>query len=343
MREATSYTPQAAGSSSCREIPPCASLLLDSRRLSERAPKERPLTELLMRWTHNETAARLAVLAVVTLVILGVVRLFQPYLARGIKETSTRYRTRRFANLVGYLAILIAAISIFSDQLGVLGVALGVAGAGIAFALQELVASVAGWFVIAFGRFYKVSDRIQLGGIRGDVVEIGVLRTTLLESGDWEKGGEHTGAMVRVPNSAVFKTPVHNYSADFPFLWDEIAIPIRHGSDHAFVRDMLAEVASEITREDTARAHALWRQMATRYSVKDETIDPTVTLAVTRECLEFTVRYVTGYKTRRAQRDGLFARILDEIAKNPDRVALAIPERRAPLPAPPTPADASHA
>jgi len=283
------------------------------------------VTELLMRWTHNETAARLAVLVFVTLLILGLVRAFQPYLARGIKETSTRYRTRRFANLVGYFAILIAAISIFSDQLGVLGVALGVAGAGIAFALQELVASVAGWFVIAFGRFYKAGDRVGLGGIRGDVIEIGVLRTTLMESGDWEKGGLHTGAIVRVPNSAVFKAPVHNYSADFPFLWDEITIPIRYGSDHAFVRKMLSQVASEIAGEDTSRAHALWRNMAAKHSIKDETIEPSVTLAATKESLEFTVRYVADYKARRAQRDRLFTRILEEVAKNPGRVALAAP------------------
>ncbi len=280
--------------------------------------------ELLLKWIHNETAARFAFLAFTALVILALVRLFQPYLIRGIKEASTRYRTRRFANLVGYFAIVIAAISIFSDQLGVFGVVLGVAGAGAAFALQDLVAGVAGWFVIAFGRFYKVGDRVQLGGIRGDVVEVGVLRTTIMEAGDWDKGGLYTGAIVRVPNSASFKTPVHNYSAEFPFLWDEITIPVRYGSDYPFVREILLRIASEVTADDATGARSEWRRLTVKYPVGDASADPNVTMAPAKESVEFTVRYVVGYRTRRAQQDRLFTRILEEIAKNPDRVALAV-------------------
>jgi len=281
--------------------------------------------ELLLKWIHNETAARFAFLAFTTLVILGLVRLFQPYLVRGIKEASTRYRTRRFANLVGYVAVVVAAISIFSDQLGVFGVVLGVAGAGAAFALQDLVAGVAGWFVIAFGRFYKVGDRVQLSSIRGDVVEIGVLRTTIMEAGDWDKGGLYTGAIVRVPNSASFKTPVHNYSAEFPYLWDEITIPVRYGSDYPFVREMLRQIASEVTTDDAASARAEWRRLTVKYPVGDASADPSVTMAPAKESVEFTTRYVTDYRTRRAQRDRLFTRILEEVARNPDRVTLAVP------------------
>ena len=70
-----------------------------------------------------------------------------------------------------------------SDQLGSFTVALGVAGAGIAFALQEVIASVAGWVAVSFARFYRTGDRVQLGGIKGDVIDIGVLRTTLMEVG----------------------------------------------------------------------------------------------------------------------------------------------------------------
>ena len=70
---------------------------------------------------------------------------------------------------------------------------IGVAGAGIAFALQEIIASFAGWFAIALSNFYRTGDRVQLGGIKGDVIDIGVLRTTLMEVGEWVKGDLYTG------------------------------------------------------------------------------------------------------------------------------------------------------
>ncbi|MCB0784290.1 MAG: mechanosensitive ion channel, partial [Flavobacteriales bacterium] len=74
-------------------------------------------------------------------------------------------------------------------------------------------------------------DRVQLGGIKGDVIDIGVLRTTLMELGEWVDGDLYNGRMVLVANSFVFKEPVFNYSADFPFLWDELKVPVQYGAD----------------------------------------------------------------------------------------------------------------
>ena len=95
----------------------------------------------------------------------------------------------------------------FSDKLGGFTVAFGVAGAGIAFALQEVIASVAGWVAISVGNFYSPGDRVQVGGIRGDVIDVSILRTTLMEVGEWVAADLYTGRIVRVANSSVFKTP----------------------------------------------------------------------------------------------------------------------------------------
>jgi len=81
-----------------------------------------------------------------------------------------------------------------------------------------------------------LDPRIQLEGIRGDVIDIGILRTTLMECGDWVKGDNYNGRIVRIANSFVFKEPVFNYSGDFPFLWDKIMIPIKYGSDYREAR-----------------------------------------------------------------------------------------------------------
>jgi hypothetical protein len=86
---------------------------------------------------------------------------------------------------------------------------------------------VAGWIAVSLGGFYKVGDRVELGGIRGDVVDIGFLRTTLFEVGEWVDGDLYNGRVVRVANSFIFKEPVVNYSGDFPFLWDELHVPVK--------------------------------------------------------------------------------------------------------------------
>ena len=143
-----------------------------------------------------------------------------------------RYSTRRGLTFFGYSASIILVLVVFVNQLGSITVALGVAGAGIAFALQEVIISVAGWIALSFGQFYTIGDRIQLEGIKGDVIDIGVLRTTVMEIGEWVKGDQYNGRIVRIANSFVFKEPVFNYSADFPFVWDEIIVPIKYGSDH---------------------------------------------------------------------------------------------------------------
>ena len=135
---------------------------------------------------------------------------------------------------------------IFQEKLGGLTIAIGVAGAVIAFALQEVIVSVAGWFAITFSHFYKTGDRIQLGGIKGDVIDIGILRTTIMEIGEWVKGDNYNGRVVRVANSFVFKEPVFNYSGDFPFLWDEISVPIKYGSDYSKTRHMQEKIAHQM-------------------------------------------------------------------------------------------------
>jgi small-conductance mechanosensitive channel len=101
-----------------------------------------------------------------------------------IDDINSRYHSKWIMSIIGYLLILVLILIIFSNKIQGLTVALCVAGAGIAFALQEVIALFAGWLTIMFGGFYKSRDRVQLGGIKGDEMDIGVLRTTIMETGD---------------------------------------------------------------------------------------------------------------------------------------------------------------
>jgi small-conductance mechanosensitive channel len=262
-----------------------------------------------------------AVFAIVMINIL--VRFLQRILAARVKEKNARYGLRRGLTFLGYLVAILVLAAIFSDQLTSFTVALGVAGAGIAFALQEVIASVAGWIALSFGQFYTVGDRVQLGGIKGDVIDIGVLRTTLMEIGEWVKGDQYNGRIVRVANSFVFKEPVYNYSADFPFVWDEITVPIKYGSDHALARKIIQDAASEIVSEYTTFAHQTWQKMLRKYAIEEASVEPMVTLVANDNWMEFTLRYVVDFKKRRGTKDLLFTRILDGVAASDGRVSMA--------------------
>ena len=162
-----------------------------------------------------------------------------------ISDVGTLYRSRKILDFAAYMTMIFFLTLVFRDQLGSLTVAIGVAGAGLTFALQEVIVSVAGWFAISLGDFYRVGDRVQLGGSKGDVIDIGILRSTLMEVGEWVNADQYTGRIVRVANSFVFKEPVYNYSRDFPFLWDEITVPVKFGCDHRLARQLLEQIVAD--------------------------------------------------------------------------------------------------
>ncbi len=279
--------------------------------------------ELLMVW-WNAPATR-QILGVIAGVVaaLTLTRFLGRWLSTRVQDTDARYRVRKVVTAIGYLIAVLVILNVYSVKLQGLTVLLGVAGAGIAFALQEVIASAAGWVALTFSRFYSPGDRIQLGGIKGDVIDVGVLRTTLMEIGEWVKGDLYTGRIVRIANSFVFKEPVFNYSGDFPFVWDEIVLPIKYGSDRARALALIEGVADETLTEYATSAEAAWSRMVREYRIENARVKPMVTLIANDNWLEYTLRYVVDYQRRRATKHMLFNRILDEIDKTAGAVATA--------------------
>jgi len=140
------------------------------------------MTETLKKYLFDPTIGKIVVLCIGFAVIWALVRFAKNSLASRIKDNSNRYKTYKIISFAGYVLAIVLLGVIYSNRLGDLTVAFGIAGAGIAFALQEVIGSFAGWLAILFGGFYKTGDRVQLGGIKGDVMDIGVLRTTIMET-----------------------------------------------------------------------------------------------------------------------------------------------------------------
>lgn len=281
------------------------------------------MTDFISRWLGSPTVARLLIAAIGVALIMIVIDLLRRNVGRYVRDSSSRYRTRKFLGFTAYAAAAILLLILFSDKLGGLVVALGVAGAVVAFALQEVIGSVAGWLVILFGRIYRIGDRVQIGSIKGDVIDIGILRTTIMEIGGWIEADAYSGRIVKVSNFHVLKESVANYSGDFPFLWDEITIPVRYGSDYQLARDILYRTADEVVGEYSREAAETWAKMVDRYLVEAARTDPRVTLVANSNWVEYTLRYVVDYKDRRPTRDRIFTRILEEFAATGERVQFA--------------------
>ncbi|MGH9580586.1 MAG: hypothetical protein ACRD2R_06310 [Terriglobales bacterium] len=161
------------------------------------------MDELAKKRLMDPTVGKLIAAAVGIVVIHVLVRFLQRSSSRYLVNTDARYRVRKFLGLLGYGAVFVLLAVIFSDRLSGLTVAFGVAGAGVAFALQEVIASVAGWVA---RRHQRRCDRHRRPPYHAH------------ECGEWVKADQYNGRIVRVANSFVFKAPVFNYSQDFPLL-----------------------------------------------------------------------------------------------------------------------------
>jgi small-conductance mechanosensitive channel len=281
------------------------------------------MEEQIQEYLYNPTVGKIVSFLIGIAVIWLLINAIQKNLFSKIKDNDNRYKAKKFSSFIGYFLTILLLTIIFSDRLGNLTVALGVAGAGIAFALQEVIASFAGWLAIMFGGFYNTGDRVQLGGIKGDVMDIGVLRTTIMETGQWVDGDLYNGRIVLIANSYVFKEPVFNYSGDFPFLWDEIKIPIQYGSDYDKAREIILRAGIEVAGDLTIKSKQKWTSLQNKYRLEDAKTEPMITLVANDNWAEYTLRYVVGYKKRRITKSELFTKILTEIETTNGAVKMA--------------------
>ena len=254
------------------------------------------------------------------LAIRAIFRLLEHWLPGHFRRGDTRYHVRKFLVLSGYVVVIFFVISVFEDRLWKASIALGFVGAGVVVALQDVIASVAGWFAIGLSRLYSVGDRVQIAGVKGDVIDISILRTTLLEMGNWVNRDLYNGRLARIPNSLVLKGEVFNYSQGFPFVWDEIRIQLSSSSDHSLAREMLLSAGREAVRDYLPEAQTSWQQVTDNYRVENSRLEPTVTLGVVGGNLDLSLSYVVNYAKRDVMKDKVFTDIVDKVMRSDGRL-----------------------
>lgn len=279
--------------------------------------------EVLAQWLNDPFIERLLFITIGIGVIVILLILGKRGLNKRIKNTDHKYRARKAANITAYIIMVALILFVFSDKLGNVGVALGMAGAGVAFALQEVIVSVAGWLYMMVAGSVSVGQRVKVGEVKGDIIDIGVLSSTIMEVGDWVDGDLYNGRIVSLSNSFVFKEKVHNYSSEFPFLWDEIQIPIRTESDYEKARKVFMQVLHDVCADYATKSEEKWNMLTNKYRVEDARVQPSVTLKFDENWITFTLRYVVDYKERRSTKDAIYSKLLMEISKYEDIINIA--------------------
>lgn len=245
------------------------------------------------------------------------------YVNKNVKDNSARYRTKKIVRFASYVLISLIAIFSFTGNMEQFGLSLGLITAGLAFALQEVILAMFGWIVIFTTNSYSPGDRIEINGIKGDVIDIGVTKTTLMEIGEWVKSDNYNGRIVQISNSFIFKGPVRNYSTDFPFVWDEIVLPITFSSDLEMVNQIVKHAADDFLLDYAKFAKENWEIMVKKYLIENANVEPSLMFVLNDNWVEFTLRYVVDYKKRGVTKHKLFNEIYHAVQNSGGKVSFA--------------------
>lgn len=244
-----------------------------------------------------------------------------------IDDTTLRYKWAKGSTYVTFLIGLLFLIQIWFTAIRQLGTFLGLVSAGLAIALKDLVADVAGWLFILWRRPFELGDRIQIGQNAGDVVDSRVFQFTILEIGNWVGADQSTGRIIHIPNQAVFTQPVANYTTGFPYLWNELPVLVTFESDWRKAKSLIQEIGSGETRTVSEEAERALLKAARRFLIHYRTFTPTVYTSVEDSGILLTLRYLCRPRERRGTAQAIWERVLDAFDAEPD-VEFAYPTHR---------------
>lgn len=253
------------------------------------------------------------------LLVLTVLRILAGLIiSRKVEDDKRRYHVRRTVTYVHTVLLLLAVGSIWFRGIASLSTFLGLASAGLAVALHDTIANIAGFFFIESRKPFRVGDRIEIGKTRGDVIDIRLFEFSIVEVGQWVDADQSTGRIIHVPNSLVMREPLANYHIGFEYIWNEIPVLITFESNRQKAKEILSGIGHENAESLSRGAQAQIRRAARKYLIIAGTLTPTVYTTVKDSGVLLTIRYLVDPRQRRGTEQKIWEDILDAFAKEPD-------------------------
>lgn len=234
--------------------------------------------------------------------------------------------TRQVVSVVLLLMLGMALVSVWFDNAGRLATVGGLFTAGVAVALQRVITAFAAYLIIMRGSTFSVGDRIVMGDVRGDVIALDPFQTTIMEMGEspgeqgdapalWIHGRQFTGRIVTVNNGAIFDKPVYNYTRDFPYIWDEIMLPIPYEGDDARAEALMLEAARQhaVLPEQIDGDRAV--QLQRRFGLALPEIAPRTYYQLTDNWIAITLRFLVPAHGARQIKDRMYRDLLAAFRK----------------------------
>jgi len=299
--------------------------------LAKRSGDEQDLADAYGSWlaivsaqqrTALHGASRSALWILLTVVVVYISsRLIDRSLTAASPEQRGRQAVRvaiRFAiQLIGAALILFVVFGTPSQTPTILGLA----GAGLTVALKDFILAFLGWFVLMGRNGIRVGDWVEIKGVGGEVVEIGLFRTVLLETGSWTDSGHPTGRRVTFVNSYAVEGHYFNFSTSGRWLWDELKVVVPAGGDVRRMIDAIQAMVSAETEANGRIAEQEWQRANSRYRVKAFSTAPALQVRPTPEGIEVVARYMTRAHERQEVRTRLYQQIVDLLHDTPAKTA----------------------
>ena len=241
---------------------------------------------------------------------------------RNIRDSRSKYTATKVISVIESVLMFAAVALIWVRDLQALTVFFGIIGAGVAIALQDVFKNFAGSLTILLTRVYGVGDRIEIDGRYGDVMDIGIMNTTLMEIREWVAGDQPTGRLIIIPNGQVLTKSVQNFSRDHSFLWDEIQIPVTYESNWRRAIEILTGIAQRETGDISQVAEIEIERIGEKYFLPKKDIQPAVYVTLTDNWILLSVRFVTYVRERRVVRARL-NRLILEAFEQEDGITIA--------------------
>lgn len=252
------------------------------------------------------------------LVVLVLIRLIRRWVEQEVEDVNRRHALRKGVGYAGGLVIILAGLSLLLGRVGQIATVIGLVGAGLAIALQDLGKSVAGWIYLATRPGVGPGARAEVGGIEGEVIDVGILKTTLLEVGNRVHGLQSSGRLATVPNSRFLNENAFFNPTYASFSWQELQFLITYESDWKRGVEVLEEIARQEDEELEDDPERAFQELERRYAFKVGPRTPIVYVTAQDSGVQLTLRHLTALRERRGARDRITRAMMETVAQEPD-------------------------